>query len=122
MLTYEVKWYPVQTVDPDDPVAGVDPRDEDEYSEEEPEETSSGGGGFFPREGAAAADSDPPALVALDVETEDGVRLSATRATDQHGLLAHPSADLRGAMRTRGVAGWLTRRVPFPRERCTGGR
>ena len=116
VLTYEVKWYPVQTVDPDDPVAGVDPRDEDEFSEEEPEETSSGGGGFFPREGAAAADSDPPALVALDVETEDGVRLSATRATDQHGLLAHPSADLRGAMRTRGVAGWLTRRVPFPRE------
>ena len=51
VLTYEVKWYPVQTVDPDDPVAGVDPRDEDEYSEEEPEETSSGGGGFFPREG-----------------------------------------------------------------------
>ena len=126
VLTYEVKWYPVQTVDPDDPVMGVDPRGEDDHSEEEPDETSGGGGGgeggFFPRDGASSAssdsdsDSDPPALVALDVETEDGVRLSATRATDQHGLLAHPSADLRGAMRTRGVAGWLTRRVPFPRE------
>jgi len=54
--------------------------------------------------------------VSLDVECDDGTRLSHTDAVDNHGLLANPRSDLRGAMRTRGESGWLHRRVAFPKE------
>lgn len=65
-------------------------------------------------ERASSSSASFAAFVALDVECDDGTRLSATDAADQHGLLAHPATDLRDAIRVHGAAGWLYRAVPLP--------
>jgi hypothetical protein len=65
------------------------------------------------------------AFVALDVETDDGLRLGDTDAVDQNGLRAHASSDLTEAMggdksaraKERAdeyMSGWYARRVAFP--------
>ena len=99
-LRYEIKWYPPEAIDPDDPVSGVLPGD-DSYSLSPATSTST-----------VATSS---AHVAIDFECDDGDRLSLyPDATDQHGLSSHASADLRGAMRTRGDHGWLKRVIAMP--------
>ena len=114
---YEVKWHGVEAVDPDDPVAGSNPT-RDDYEDEEEAETWNASSASSPNANAhtdASSNADA-AFVSLDVECDDGTRLSHTDAVDNHGLLANPRSDLRGAMRTRGESGWLHRRVAFPKE------
>lgn len=123
-ISYEVKWYPPDPIDPDDPVSGRAPgaapgaagagAGGDESDRSSGGDSSSGGGGGGGSGPRGESESAGAALVALDVECDDGSRLSATDATDQHGLLAHPGTDLRGAMRVHGTAGWLYRAVPLP--------
>ena len=105
-VSYEVKWYPPDPVDPDDPVNGVDAAGESSSSSSSP---SVGVGDAGEGEGDPAG-----AFVALDVECADGTRLSATDAVDQYGLLAHPSSDLRLVSSAHGTAGWLPRDVRLP--------
>jgi len=132
---YEVKWLSAVSVDPDDPVAGSNParaEDDEDFSEDREDVdgwNASGGhraGAGATNDGRTApdhlgtmsdfADYSAPAFVSLDVECDDGTRLSRTDALDDRGLYANPRSDLRGATRRFGESGWLSRRVAFPRE------
>lgn len=105
ILAYEIKWLEVTAVDKDDPVMGtvewdlVDGSnqlidDDDDVNPNNPKDLA--------------------AYVALDVQTEDGLLLSATEAVDQNNLRAHASSDLRRFMASTGDGGWYGRRVQFP--------
>ena len=103
--------------EPQAPAAGQN-TDEEDYEDEEEAETwnaSSASAASSNAHTDASSNADA-AFVSLDVECDDGTRLSHTDAVDNHGLLANPRSDLRGAMRTRGDSGWLHRRVAFPKE------
>ena len=141
-LAYEVKWFEALDVHPDDPVMGVTPvvrpseenetenenarrLDAEEYYHEEKETEEEGGeagGKKSARASFSAYDGDADfrrarAFVALDVETDDGLRLGDTDAVDQNGLRAHASSDLTEAMGSFASAdesGWYARRVLFP--------
>ena len=130
---YEVKWRGAEAVDLNDPVAGSNPTRAAHAGDHEDHEDADGwnASGGSASGGSATddlwtspddllsddfADGSAPAHVALDVECEDGTRLSRTDALDDRGLYANPRVDLRGATRRFGESGWLHRRVAFPRE------
>ena len=129
---YEIKWRGAEAVDPDDPVAGSNPTRADAGDREDREDADgwNASGGTTDDLWTSSddlwtssddllsdfADDSAPAFVALDVECDDGTRLSRTDALDDRGLYANPRVDLRGAARRFGESGWLHRRVAFPRE------
>ena len=86
-LSYEVKWLSVS------PAADASEPDGDEAADAPP----------------------PPAFVAVDVLLPGGGALLHPRgATDQWGVAADASTDLRDAMARHGAAGWLERRIRVP--------